>query len=347
MIESRFRPPSDIFANQKLNQMDNASPSSFPLGPTYPDEGGILFHYIGIPFPKKGFAYGEAVGSLQVPKKIVTMLAHVARRCPPVALVAAIFPLTVADIVTTACYAPLKPYELEDKRYCKAARATYEALMVVAASKKNARWRAVYERIARIARALIEWDDSYRYRYQDIFGDLLIKEFFYENPAAEMRFFYDVSMKRENSSDSRFKIFQKALSTLLLFPSVRKDAILFVKNLDQEMVKLDEGDEYYCFARPGYDIHGWKREDRKALRLEIDKKYQAEHAEEIQAQIEKWNQKTVAEVMKDNVVEKGGFPLFLFYMRKEGDESRVGMLASNAAKENEGLWEDCRRLLKR
>lgn len=129
----------------------------------------------------------------------------------------------------------------------------------------------------------LECDDSYRYRVQDILGELQ-KEKFYKNPSKELgRLFYvlhergysDVrKTRRESAHDGVAERVAPLViglrAALFLFPSWKRVAKRFIVEIDLEKVRLDEGDRYHCMVRPDYKYGGIPFEERLAERKRID-----------------------------------------------------------------------------
>ena len=117
---------------------------------------------------------------------------------------------------------------------------------------------------------ILEYDISYRFRVQDIVGELS-KENLKLNPSKEINRLIKIALERDWSARDKVKVFARFARVMLwLFKDVRKFVIKFLTELDIEKVKLDEADRYWCMERWDYDFWGEPYVIRKNQMRKID-----------------------------------------------------------------------------
>ncbi len=247
---------------------------------TYPPEGGIYVHYHQLPYPKKGFPYPEAVHMNDVLKRVtMTMVKSIATKD------------MLIPFITMALMPWKKKMRIVNKflenynrigdwllvgHYLKPERCTN----FVRSLRVSLDWfldefeidETVKSNFIRIFCMIIEYDDAYRYRLEDILTETT-KEKLLDNPKAEIRRLKNIYIAREKTQAmdgfvTIFNLFEKAL----LHPKVRRAfrySIEFLRDEEFKMMQLDNADRYHVLLRNEYDYLGRTYEDRAQILIDF------------------------------------------------------------------------------
>lgn len=242
----------------------------------YPREGGIYVYYKGLPFPKKGFPFPEAIHANDLVKRVtVTMLKSISTKYMiPSILAFALLPwkmkmkalsgiLTeynrIGDWLLMGCY-------LKQDRYsnpCRTLRKVVENFMSELGIDKTQSML-----FARIITTMFEYDDAYRYRLQDAMTETSA-EALAKTPTREVKRIIGIVGKREQAE----RVIQHIASVsfiaggVLAHPKIRKafsKAILSVKD-EFKSLQLDNADRYHVLMRGDYDFLGRTFEERAKI----------------------------------------------------------------------------------
>ena len=211
-----------------------------------PKEGGILTYYEGGEHPRKGFPHNDTLERVDEIKKFFKGLAFgfIGFRGRIILLV---FLLLFRKRLTKSIRTLLSEVQgifmfhlLKPERYCICVREVYQAI-------------PDDTRVRDILCMVLEFDDAYRYRFQDIVGELN-KNSFARNPIKELDRLLFLAYTRE--SDVRLQRTWKNMRQLLFcsffFRDIRNQIIEFFRRIDPEKVKMDEADRYQASFKDGY-----------------------------------------------------------------------------------------------
>jgi len=213
-------------------------------------EGGVFSYYEGKPYPRKGFPMAETVEKIDNIKKVIWTVLSVFLRSKIIVAISFIFfrknlfnsyweLLKQADRSLT--YHILAPHW-----YSKSVREVYRALSAIKEEPI----------LIQLVCMFLEFDDSYRYRFQDIVGELN-KENLLKNPFKEITRLVALLKDREGTpeGDQRMKKmwgdFEILLFILFFSRTVRGKIIGFFSELNPENIKMDDGDMYYVNLKKG------------------------------------------------------------------------------------------------
>jgi hypothetical protein len=229
----------------------------------YPEEkdgGGIYIHYLDIPYPRKGFPTMEMCETLNLLKKITLFVFS-----NPILLLSKTAFSTYLHLTDYLMDNPFKAYVkghsdwYNDRYYCTFANEFKKFLEIFFTEI------GVDTRLAGVFRHIMQDDDAYRYRVQDVFSETTL-EWLLENPRKEIKRLMKLSIARdEKHVSARTMKFARILSWALLRPKYRKAFKKALQSVDFSKLQLDEGDKYYCL-RPGYDWMGLDN-NQKAMKL--------------------------------------------------------------------------------
>jgi len=115
---------------------------------------------------------------------------------------------------------------------------------------------------AKIFSTLIETDNAYRYRIEDIFSETT-KEALLKNPRKEINRLLNIYLSREKGGiEFKFKLIANIVSSALLLPKIRTAFKKTTQEIDITALSLDEADRYHVLIRDGYDFLGQSFEQR-------------------------------------------------------------------------------------
>ena len=260
--------------NQIANEMREENPNlteieiSKEKGDNHPLEKvefpfeGVYTQMGGQKFPYKGFPFFEFVERIDVVKKIgrscLSGFWHSFKNTNKFRLIFLIPVLFFSkDLIYAGVFTLfrfLERYRLKKEKYCTAVREIYRAFTEVKIEKENEKMKEFRLMIRLVVCMILEFDNAYRYRAQDILPEL-DKGKLNRNPIKELNRIMDIMSSRERTQtikDSCFLIKKFISWYLRLDRKLLKmiQSILLEINLKQVM--LDEGDKSYCMPRKDY-----------------------------------------------------------------------------------------------
>jgi len=239
---------------------------------TVPEEGGLNLHFKGLPYPKKGFAYPEAAMAINTVKRQTIMLASM---------------LGDKNLLLPAIVFMLFPYKKKLKifnnlinHYCNNSWFVMQNIFL----KENYMTPCCQEirkfithflinlgisvdlsnSAAAIFSHLIEYDDAYRYRIEDLMSETSKSEL-KEYPRQTFKRLMDTFGKRDKNYgfvERKFRAFSTIISFLLLSSKIRIAYDIAIDTIDVKKMQLDEADHYHCLSRDDYDFFGLSIEER-------------------------------------------------------------------------------------
>ena len=257
-----------------------------------PNDKGILTFLVGLSHQFKGYPFPRVVDVVQIAKKLIPVAIQVISSSPLryFLLIGVLLPRFIRNKILIVLFdgliefweTILERYYLEPHRFCRSAREIYRLGMIA-----KERFPKEGIRIRRITLTICmfwEFDNSYRYRGQDIFGEMDIKAF-KKNPRKEVCRLLDILYEREWGPEKqgdpdmgiwgKWKRIRKLTPIVfLIFRKELQPIFEIIQEADLEEFKLDEGDLYLCAVRPDYKFQGRGYSDRRLERLKNDKSTQ-------------------------------------------------------------------------
>lgn len=273
-------PKSNVFEGKHAIEGSIMTPGyKFPVydRTEYPPEGGIYVYYKGMPYPRKGFPFPEGIFANDMMKRIsLTMIRSIGTKEMLLPILGmAVLPwkikirivnnflfqyLRISQWIHSACY-------LKEDRYsnpCRSIRQLVRVFLVEAGIKAD-----IADSAAKVFATIIEYDDAYRYRIEDIFSETS-KTALYEQPIREIHRLVKIFIERE-----QYENVQKTVNAInfmvtiaLLHPRIRKAFKKAVSNLTPDQFKwlqLDNADRYHVLLRGDYKFTGRTFEQRKKI----------------------------------------------------------------------------------
>lgn len=243
----------------------------------FPETGGVLSYYNGMKYPVKGFAYGDTVETVDMVKKISMGLMNGVYKTFSNKIKAALILLLVRKQMFILVKTMIKEFDVSlsrflqaDDKYCKSGREIFRVFDYLKIKYNN----PIFDNLRNIICMIWEYDDAYRYTFQDILEDL-DKKALKRNPAKELSRILSLITEREISVTKnktveetrtawKFEKIKRLLFLLNLIPSLKRMVIDFFLELNLNEIKMDEGDRYHASFKPGYDWR-YKREEEKEV----------------------------------------------------------------------------------
>lgn len=242
------QPPREMYENTFITAVEGVQEeyATLPVIDRIEIGNGIQVFYRDAEFPKKGWPTDEAVSCINIAKRSL------------------LFILTPALVFSSKSLL---------KRWAKF------SAKVIAPHRRKVEYMTPISReiraigmgdISEVISWIIEYDDAYRFRLQDICSET-DKETLMKRPFREIRRLAQIVYDREQNLRLKADIIRlKKVATLaLLLPPVRKLLRNILKNMDFKNMQYDEADKYWVALRggatvgiDGYFFRGMSHEDR-------------------------------------------------------------------------------------
>lgn len=226
-------------ANEKILEIDSIELAK---------EGGILVYYKNCEHTRKGFAHNPSVTAVDNVKKVLMGLLHGFSGFRG-KMYLVIFYLLFSKRIATSFQSLLDQlhfmvlfHRLKPQWYCRSAREVYRAIDHV--------------QIRDLIVLILEFDDSYRFRFQDAVGEL-DKTAFSRNPIKEIDRLLSLLQTREKDErlKGNWKMARKILFFGFFFKKIRVPIITAFSKLRPEEIRMDDADRY--FASLKQDGYAW------------------------------------------------------------------------------------------
>lgn len=231
----------------------------------FPNDGGVLTFIDGYEHPYRGFPYFEQVERVNDIKKIARKVfgkvygaAQGIGKLKLMALLPMMQPLI--EGFRYAFWYHTSKYRMKPMRYSQPVRELYKAWNTLGDSEEIREWRD-------ITCLVLEFDNAYRYRFQDVVSELN-KEDLKKNPAKEITRMIKLLCERETESDSvaMWKQREKLVYFVLKFSKENLkmvQGVLLAINLDEIMLNVN--DRYFCAMRKDYHFGFCLRGEEKCF----------------------------------------------------------------------------------
>lgn len=215
---------------------------------SFPKKGGFLAHYSGRPVPNKGMAYSASTEANNVNKRLTIGMVMMLKPTPTNILT---HYKRLADYL-------YDPHYLHTRYYNDCSR---ELMGFVYRFLRRLRFSfELSYGFARIPAQLLEGENAYRYRVEDLFGETT-KEKLLANPRKELKRLEKIYLERETyideeGTDKKFKMVFKVLNLLLLIPLVKKAFRFALKDSEFKNFQMDEIETYWSDRHNEYHFRG-------------------------------------------------------------------------------------------
>lgn len=269
-------PPETVFdrAPQSLTQkvMESSPVHIFTGKVTVPEEGGMNLHFEGMLHPKKGFPFMAAAMANNIVKRqtmlIVGTLVRMDLSIAGLGFIVTPWKWKVRAVqagLENWCRASdyiIEQFYLKDQFMTPCAkevgRIARELLLGIGIDERVSAWSA------KILAHVVEYDDSYRYRIEDLCSETSAEKMA-KDPAGEIARILAISRKREKygTVSDKFAAFGLPLRFLMIWhPQVKRAFRSAIRPDTFKWVQMDEGDRYQTLLRTDYDFGGRSGDDR-------------------------------------------------------------------------------------
>lgn len=246
----------------------------------FPEAGGTLTYMEGHPYPYKGFPFCEFVDKIDVMKKIIRAelsgLYHAMKGRQKIQLASLLLvPWLFKDLMRSHLHTFWKlveRFKIKPLRYCTTMRELHRAFSVEDSAETES-GRDLRLKLRDFVCMLLEFDNAYRFRFQDVIV-FLDKKKFKRSPTKELLRLLDILIARERSQEIKDTWTLVRLGVKFYLPFDR-ELLRVVRRgfgeLNLDLVRLDDGDIHYCVKRQDYTFGfmlepEWKPpEDTKSL----------------------------------------------------------------------------------
>lgn len=283
--QHRFAPANKVLRKTAMYDLVNVEyPTKEKPCPYNGDTGGIYPWFKDCPYPNKGFPFPQAIDAANGAKRFfkvgMDILANKDMVTPWIGFFLSgkkkrIKILTrLLQGYSNAARMLLSPFLLEESRYsifCRELRKfTTNFLVGIGMDFRTA------DDFSEIFCALIEYDNAYRLRAEDILTETS-KELMLKNPRKELKRLISILSQREPDgmagNAQKFKKIVDVLSFGLYVPSYRKAFINALQASDFKNFQMDEADHYHTALWEDFNFWGLPI----AERIEWYKDYHTKH----------------------------------------------------------------------
>lgn len=225
----------------------------------FPDNGGVLTYMEGYEQPYKGFPFFEFVDKIDMIKKtqraVLSSLYHSLKGQKWKLL---FLPWISGDLVRSfiyTAYRSVERFRLKPLRYSDAIRELYRAFSIEW-ERENPQARETRLQLRDVACMLLEMDNAYRFRFQDIIVELDKKKLA-KNPGREVVRLLELMMSRERTQEVK-DTWKLAIYFLPTYLMVNRDLRVALKKvlgeLDLEKVAFSVEDRFFSEKRLDYQF---------------------------------------------------------------------------------------------
>lgn len=268
----RILPNRDVYEREDTRQsISNEQDYDFVIKHLdFRRDTGILVYYEGAEYPKKGGAEPEAMFGINIMKKIIvhpTRLLLNWEFYPTIALfllktrkgkakflnkVLSVYNFisqrAIEGVLIKRCYMTPTAKSLD--------LLVYKTLLNLGVDEK------VSNDFARYFACLLEFDDLYRYIFQDVMSEVKQDDLF-KNPAKEFIRVLKIYQSRDfNGLSSKTAILEPAIKILFKFKWFTKAFISSLKDINIKDMQFDITDIYWTNMRADYNFRGMTHEER-------------------------------------------------------------------------------------
>ena len=238
--------PKDVQALQKVE---------------FPVDGGVMTYMEGHPYPYRGFPFFEFVDKIDLIKKVsrasLSGLYHSLKRTNKLWFITLIPSIWMSKHLIRSgiytFYRVVERFRIKPKYYCQAIRELHRAFSVLNENDKVS-YQELKFRIRDLVCSILEFDNAYRFRFQDIVEELN-KENLKKNFSKELNRLLSIMQERETGQDIKdtWTLLKLFISYYLRFDKELKKILLeTLLELNVEQVKLTPEDIHFCEKRKDY-----------------------------------------------------------------------------------------------
>jgi hypothetical protein len=252
----------------------------------FPQEGGMLSFLEGCEYPKKGFACSETVENVdEVKKQAMSIVRGIERIVGgsklKTLLLYILFKRQIKEMIyafTGTLFAIIRRYRSKPILYCDCVREIYRVFNIFILIERDEKKQEFLEQLRDIVCMVLEFDDAYRYRFQDIYPEIDYKAI-KEDPIKEIRRVGEIFIEREENSSmkKKWEMFNKFIGLIRFKKDMKLFVERFITEIDMDKIKMDEADSFHCQIKEGYM---WTNLIKKIIKKEPKKEPEEEEEKE-------------------------------------------------------------------
>lgn len=217
-----------------------------------PGEGGVLTYMDKMDLPYRGFPYREFVGIIDIFKKLIKGTLSGVYHSSKIKFIPALF--SVKDLIYVGIYTfyrLIERYKIKSFRYSKAIQELHRAFSFPTGEKP--RMMEMKLMLRDVLCMILEFDNAYRFRTQDIIMELNQKSL-RKNPIKELNRLCDLASKREIERQVKdtWKLIKMFNFYLRFDRQLRNMVVDILGNINKEEFKLMPEDIQFCKPRKDY-----------------------------------------------------------------------------------------------
>lgn len=228
-----------------------------------PDKG-VKVYWKGLERPTKTFPFKETVEHVDDLKKVmmasIRSFSSMFKNNPIKTLLFLIFfrkelENTALDMLAEF-HVRLREIKNKDEKYCKTVREIHRTLSTMGEPSKEGEKSKHHEKIRDIVCMILEYDDAYRYRLQDIIREL--KKGNLGNTPKELNRLLDILSDKEGGEEvmaGKWSKIKKMLIILRFKKDLREKVREFLLRLNLEELEMDSGDIYHSKKKHNFWWH--------------------------------------------------------------------------------------------
>lgn len=266
-----FHPEQKVFQNIIQQSRVIGTPTVYQYESTeYPENGGILIYYKGLKMPVKGFPYPEAIQAINIVKqafiRVINALASSATR--PFTIFLSLLPFK--NKALDACLHQFNEFSLEilkphvlQKQFMTEIACELQTFITTFLSELGLKEA---ERFAIMFSTLIEYDNAYRFRLQDILSETTPEKLI-TKPSQEITRLLLIYLEREKGETIKPKFHNIAFLFRVAFfiPSIKKAFKKAIFHCYFPHFTYDDIDRASVLNRGDYNFLGKPLEERQKM----------------------------------------------------------------------------------
>lgn len=261
LIEREMRetpaPVSEVLEGQPTNRI---------LRVEFPPQGGTLTFMEGFDQPYQGFPLHPLVERMDLVKKITkNMKSGFYHRMWkktnwitkwPLILISYPFMRIYAKNEIYACWRHLERFRVKPRMYCRSVREIYRAFSLPVSENERYKSILLREQMRDILCMHLEFDNAYRFRFQDVIAEL-DRDKFKKNPVKEIMRLFNVMSEREIRQEVKdaWTLTKWMIEYLRFSKEIKPILISVINNLNLPECELKEMDYPYCIEREDYKFN--------------------------------------------------------------------------------------------
>jgi hypothetical protein len=224
----------------------------------FPKDGGIISYFSNEEYPMKGFSCSETVENVdEMKKQGMALLKRLKGILSGNKVKATLFYLVFRKQINEvgkgfieSLWFLIRRYKSKPFLYCKCVREVYRVFNIFILIEKEDS-KEILAKIRDLTCMTLEFDDAYRYRFQDILSEVNIEQL-KKDPVKELNRLLDILISRDESLKEKWQMVQKFVHLIRFKKDLRVFITRFIDELNMDEIRMDELDLYHCETKQAY-----------------------------------------------------------------------------------------------